>query len=163
MTTTVSRWGEGETPPSLVADNDPLFADLATSGSIDVECAPDAAWALVTDVGRIGELSPECIGAQWLDGASGPSVGARFEGTNRIAGDGFEYIWIRPCTVTEARPPHSFAYTVGDRYDGSPATEWRVEIDAVTGGCRITQRFRHVPNGRSGLRTLADADPASAA
>ena len=38
---------------------------------------------MVSDVTRMGEWSPETIRCTWIDGATGPAVGARFKGTNR--------------------------------------------------------------------------------
>ena len=154
-------WGEhGERPePSSV--NDSLFAQFRATVSIEVARSPRAAWDLVTDIRRIGEFSPECIGARWIDGSSGPSVGARFEGTNRAfdASDDTESIWIRPCTVTRAQAPERFSYTVGDRYDGTAASSWDIEIEPTPAGCRITQRFQHLPRGLSGIRHMCDEDP----
>jgi hypothetical protein len=91
-------------------------------------------------------------------------VGARFEGTNRVfdAATETELIWIRPCTVTAVQPPEEFSYTVGDRYDGSPATEWDVLIEPSQAGCRVSQRFRHLRRGLSGIRHMADEDLTSA-
>jgi hypothetical protein len=31
----------------------------------------------------MGELSPECRRCEWIAGATGPAVGARFKGTNQ--------------------------------------------------------------------------------
>ena len=39
---------------------------------------PDAVYAVVADVTRMPELSPEVTECRWLDGATGPAVGARF-------------------------------------------------------------------------------------
>ena len=164
MKSIVSRWGEHGDRPEPASVNDSLFGAFTTSASVEVACTPLAAWELITTIERIGEFSPECIDAKWIDGASGPSVGARFEGTNRVAleANDSEYIWIRPCTVTAAQPPVRFGYTVGDRYDGTPTTTWDIEIEATATGCRITQQFRHLPRGLSGVRYQADADPARA-
>jgi hypothetical protein len=159
--TVVSRWGEHGERPEPLAANDTLFGGFEASGSIDVACEASAAWDLVTNVCRIGEFSPECIDARWIGGASGPSVDARFEGTNRVVDEAndAEYIWIRPCTVTVALRPERFRYTVGDRYDGTAATEWDIYIEPIMTGCRITERFRHLPKGLSGIRHQADAEP----
>jgi hypothetical protein len=161
MKTFVSIWGEHGDRPEPASVNDSLFDEFRALASIEVACAPLTAWELVTDIRRIGEFSPECIDARWIDGAKGPSVGARFEGTNRVADDAndSEYIWIRPCTVTTAQSPERFSYAVGDRYDGTPATFWDIEIEPTGTGCRITQRFRHLPRGLSGVRHRADDDP----
>ncbi len=159
-----SRWGDHGPRPTPAAVNDALFGAFEASGSVEVACTPSAAWDLVTDVGRIGEFSPECVDARWIEGATAPSVGARFEGTNRIVDEetDTELIWIRPCTVTLAQAPERFSYTVGDRFDGTPATAWDVQISATPTGCRITQHFRHLPKGLSGIRSQADAEPTRA-
>jgi hypothetical protein len=61
-----------------------------------------------------------------------------------------------------ADPPHRFGYTVGDRYDGTPASTWDFQIDPTGQGCRITQRFQHLSQGISGARLAADDAPADA-
>jgi len=53
------------------------------SASVTVRASADALYDLVTDVANMGRLSPECTGGKWLDGATGPVVGARFRGTNK--------------------------------------------------------------------------------
>ena len=106
MTTrrTVSRWGEHGPRPTSLRQNEAIFARFAVSISLEVTCSAAAAYALITDITRIGEFSPECIGATWLDGATAPRVGARFEGTNLRVAEGAEHVWIRPCTITVATP-----------------------------------------------------------
>ena len=157
-------WGEHGDRPEPDSVHDSLFEQFQASASVEVACTPLAAWGLVTDIERIGEFSPECIDARWIDGSTGPSEGARFEGTNRVVDEAedTEYIWIRPCTVTAAQAPAHFGYTVGDRFDGTPATSWDVKIDATPTGCRITQQFRHLPRGLSGIRHQADDNPEQA-
>jgi hypothetical protein len=157
MAEVVSRWGESGPRPVPLAANDPLFAALAIAESAELDCPARAAYDVVSDVTRIGELSPECIGAEWLS----PGV---FEGTNRVAHGDDAYVWIRRCTVTADEPGRRWSYVVGDRWDASPASEWSYAFeDLGDGRCRVTQQFRHVPDGLSGLRTQADADPANAA
>src|SRR5258708_6330417 len=48
-----------------------------------IEAGPEVVYDLVADVTRMGEWSPECVGCEWVDGATGPAVGARFRGRNR--------------------------------------------------------------------------------
>ena len=40
-------------------------------------------WAMVSDLTRMGEWSPENEGGEWLRGAAGAQPGASFRGTNR--------------------------------------------------------------------------------
>ena len=138
------------TGPTAEELND-LFAQFCVDAETTINAPPEAVWALVADVTRIGEFSPECVGAEWVDGSSAPSVGATFAGTNHKG----ERDWTRPCTVT-ASDPHRFAYVVGDQFDGSPAGDWSFDIETTNEGSVLRQRFQHRPAGRSGIRTLAD-------
>ena len=50
---------------------------------IDIAAPPARVWDLVTDLYRMGDWSPECYRCAWMDGGTGPRVGARFKGWNR--------------------------------------------------------------------------------
>ncbi|TDC64962.1 SRPBCC family protein [Actinomadura sp. GC306] len=108
-------------------------------GSVTVHMAasPEAVWALVSDVTRIGEFSPETFEAEWLDGATGPAVGARFRGHVKRNGKGPTY-WTT-CTVTACEPGRTFAFAVG------PGTmvvnTWRYEMVPADGGTDVTESF----------------------
>jgi len=52
--------------------------------SVDVDAPPDAVWALVTDIERMGEWSPICRRCEWLGDHREATVGAPFKGTNRV-------------------------------------------------------------------------------
>ncbi|MGH8910015.1 MAG: SRPBCC family protein [Egibacteraceae bacterium] len=100
-------------------------------------------WEMVSDVTRMGEWSPETTGAQWLDGASSPVVGARFKGRNS-RGKGR---WATVCEVTEADPGHTFAFVVGGTK--RPRTAWRYRFTPVDGGTEVTESFEVIkPLGR---------------
>ncbi|MGH9050843.1 MAG: SRPBCC family protein [Acidimicrobiia bacterium] len=45
--------------------------------SLHVDAPPEKLYELVSDVTRMGEWSPECRRCEWIDGATGPAVGAR--------------------------------------------------------------------------------------
>lgn len=137
---------------------DDLFADFKVEVSIRIERRPEEVWDLITDVGRIGEFSPETVGAEWLDGASGPEVGARFQGKNKFA----MFEWSRVCTVDESESPTRFGYKVGDRFDGSPTGRWSFELAADGEATIVVQRYVHDPKGRSGTRLHAERDEAQA-
>ena len=75
-------------------------------------------------------------------------------------GEKVEYVWVRPCEVTAFETERLFAYSVGDRYDGSPVTSWEFRIEPTSDTtCRVTQTFRHDPDGLSGIRHAADEQP----
>jgi uncharacterized protein YndB with AHSA1/START domain len=135
---------------------------MTAAAQVDVACGVAQAWALVSRVERIGEFSPECVHAAWLPDHPRDSVGARFEGRNRVVHDGGAAEWVRPCEVLEWDPPRRFAWAVGDRFDGTPASWWAFDLAVISGRVRITQCFRHYPDGLSGVRGVAEEDPENA-
>ncbi len=110
---------------------------IETTGqaSIDVEASPEEVYAILTDLSRISELSPECYKAEWDDGAEGPVVGAAFRGYNRNGG----HEWDAACVVVAAEPGAEWAFEVPA--DDGRSTTWRYTIEAVESGCRVTESF----------------------
>jgi hypothetical protein len=92
-------------------------------------------YELVSDVTRMGQWSPETRACRWVGGASGPSVGARFRGSNRF---GWRR-WSTTCTVTAADPGERFAFAVS--LGSVPISQWSYEFRAEAGGCRVTEVF----------------------
>jgi uncharacterized protein YndB with AHSA1/START domain len=84
----------------------------------EIAAAPDAVWAAVTDVTRMGEWSPECTGAAWRGTPAGPVLGARFRGRNRKGG----IRWSTVCRVVEAEPGRAFAWDVS--FGPIPVARW---------------------------------------
>jgi hypothetical protein len=99
---------------------------------------PERVWELVSDVTRIGEFSPETFEAEWLDGATGPEVGARFRGHVKRNGKGPIY-WTA-CTVTACEPGREFAFGVGS--PGKPMNTWRYELRPAGSGTEVTESFQ---------------------
>lgn len=99
---------------------------------------PERVWELVSDVTRIGEFSPETFEAEWLDGATGPEVGARFRGHVKRNGKGPIY-WTA-CTVTACEPGREFAFGVGA--PGKPMNTWRYELRPAGSGTEVTESFQ---------------------
>lgn len=83
-----------------------LMADITVSRTI--AAAPEAVWALVSDPTRMGEWSPENVGAKWLGDATGPAVGVKFRGANK---NGWMR-WKTVCTITECVENEAFAFDV---------------------------------------------------
>lgn len=99
--------------------------------SILISASAEAVYELVSDITRMGEWSPECTSGEWLDGATGPAVGAQFKGTNKLG----PYKWSTSPVVTVAEPGKTFAFDAG-------ATEWRYEFAPADGGTRVTESYR---------------------
>jgi hypothetical protein len=99
--------------------------------------SPEQIWALVSDVTRIGRYSPETFEAEWVDGATGPAVGARFRGHVKRNQKGPTY-WTT-CTVTVSVPNQEFAFGVGP--PDKPLNVWRYALKPVDGGTDVTESF----------------------
>ena len=110
--------------------------------TVHIAAPPEAVWALVSDVTRIGEFSPETFEAEWLDGATGPEVGARFRGHVKRNGRGPTY-WS-PCRVTRADPHEAFEFTVGP--DKLVANTWGYRLEPAGEGTDVTEYFRLSPS-----------------
>jgi len=107
--------------------------DVEVQALIDAE--PAKVWQLVTDLPRMGEWSPENTGGHWLDGATGPAVGARFRGTNRKGA----LRWATTVTVTDATPGERFAFDV--TYGPLTISRWEYAFSAEDGGCRVVETW----------------------
>lgn len=101
-----------------------------------VAAPPEAVYALVADVTRTPEFSPEVVGCSWLDGATGPAVGARFEAVNR---SGSGKTWKNRPVITAAEPGRQFAFTRTEPFAGSIA--WRYRFEPVDGGTRVIESY----------------------
>jgi hypothetical protein len=158
VTLIASNWGEAENGPRPTPDSEvsALIPAMGVTVAMPIECPPQAFWDLITSVERIGEFSPECGEAWWVEGFPAHAVGGRFEGRNRREVEGGTYEWTRPCDVVVYDPPRYFAYTAGDRFDGTPATRWTFRITPSSSGCVVEQEFEHLPDGLSGLRLQAE-------
>ncbi len=164
MSAAVSRQGEHGPRPDVDHSLDELFGAMSVGVDTRVACTADRAWAVVSDISRIGEFSPECAEAWWVDSDAADQVGARFEGKNRVDGPQGVHEWIRLCEITVWEPPRLISWTVGNRFDGTPATEWSFAVEPAEGpGVVIRQRFRHRADGLSGLREAAQKTPENAA
>ena len=109
-------------------------------GSVTVHMAApaDQVWDLVSDVTRVGEFSPETFEAEWLDGATGPELGARFRGHVRRNGRGPVYWTV--CTVTACEPGREFGFAVGGPR-GRVVNTWRYQLEPGAGGTDVTESF----------------------
>ncbi len=103
--------------------------------SVEIAASPQAVYALVSDVPRMGEWSPENVGADWTNGTPG-AEGSTFEGHNRIG----EREWSVPCTVTVAQAPECFEWVTRPEDPQGPYVRWTYRMapnDA--GGTSLTE------------------------
>jgi len=88
------------------------------------------AWALVTDLPRMGEWSPENQGGAWVK-ADGPSVGAVLKGTNANG----KRKWSTMVKVTEFEPQRRFAFELV--VAGHVMCTWGYEVEDKGATCTV--------------------------
>jgi uncharacterized protein YndB with AHSA1/START domain len=116
----------------------PFLKPLGSEVSIHVDAPVAEVWALVSDVTRIGEFSPETFEARWTRGSTGPEVGASFKGHVKRNGVGPTY-WS-PCQVTACVPNQVFEFAVGP--DDVTMTNWGYRLQPDGDGTHVTEYFR---------------------
>jgi uncharacterized protein YndB with AHSA1/START domain len=109
------------------------------SVTIHIDAPPQRVWELVSDVTKIGRYSPETFEAEWIEGATGPAVGARFRGHVKRNGKGPIY-WTT-CSVTACEPGREFEFGVGSK-GKTPLNVWRYDLKPAGNGTDVTESFR---------------------
>ena len=107
--------------------------------TVHMDAPVERVWALASDVTRIGEFSPETFDAKWIDGATGPAVGARFKGHVKRNQKGPTY-WTE-CKVTAAEPNKKFEFAVVFGKDRTVNT-WGYRLQPANDGTDVTEYFR---------------------
>ena len=105
---------------------------LHREASIDINASPEAVYALVSDLPRMGEWSPENIGGEWQGGGSG-NVGDRYLGHNRAG----ERTWSVPVMVTIAERGRCFEFVT--RPDEGPYARWTYRLEPHGAGTRVME------------------------
>ncbi len=89
-----------------------------TTETVDryIEASPQVLYDLIADVTRTPERTPDVARCEWIDGATGPAVGARFKSTNH-QGRGPD--WSNKPVVTVADPGKEFSFTRTEPFAGT--------------------------------------------
>jgi hypothetical protein len=114
-------------------------------GEVTVHMAAPALkiWELVADVRNTGRFSPETFDAEWLDGATGPEVGARFRG--HVKRNEIGPVYWTTCRVTDSEPGREFGFDV--LVGNDPINHWHYKFTPRDGGTDVTESFRLKPSG----------------
>lgn len=99
----------------------------------DIAADPEAVYAAISDVTRMGDWSEECHTCAWHEGFDGAEVGATFDGHNRNG----EHEWTTQGKVIEAEPGRAFAFECS-MMDFHFST-WGYRIEPTDSGCRVTE------------------------
>ena len=117
---------------------------LPISASVDVDASPAAVWAVVSDVARMSEWSPECRRILVV-GSPESGAGTRLLGLNRRGWA----MWPTLSRVTRFEPEQVVAWKTRE----SGAT-WTYELETTGSGTRVTGR-RDLPAYTPGTALLA--------
>jgi carbon monoxide dehydrogenase subunit G len=104
--------------------------------SIDVDAPPEAVYALVADITRIGEFSPVCKSAQWVDDDR-----TRFTGDNVLP----DMQWTTTCRIDVAEPGKEFTFTNLGMDGSRELVRWSYEFSATGDGTTVTERWEVLP------------------
>lgn len=112
---------------------------MHASVTLHIDAPPDRVWAIVSDITNMGSYSPEVFEAEWIAGATGPALGARYRGHVKRNEIGPTY-WTT-CEVTECTPGEVFEFAVVMR--AKRVNTWRYEFaPGANGGTEATESFR---------------------
>jgi len=111
---------------------------MHASVTVSMAAPAEKVWDLVADVRNTGRFSPEVMEAEWLDGATGPALGAKFRG--HVKRNEIGPVYWTTCRVTACEPGREFGFAVliGDR----PVNNWHYRFEAADGGTDVTESFR---------------------
>lgn len=120
-----------------------VLKPLGGEVTVTIDAPVADVWALITDVTRIGEFSPETFEGRWTRGSTGPEVGASFAGHVKRNGIGPTY-WS-PCTVTTCVENEVFEFSVGT--DAVTLNNWGYRLSSTGTGARteVTEYYRLQP------------------
>jgi len=101
----------------------------------EISAPAELVWALVTDLPRMGEWSPENLGGEWVKGATGAAVGARFKGRNKNGNKA----WSTSVKVNEVQAPKKLSFALMAL--GKNWCDWEYEITPTATGCTVTHNW----------------------
>ncbi|OBI99067.1 SRPBCC family protein [Mycobacterium asiaticum] len=115
------------------------------SATVHMAAPAEKIWELIADIRNTGRFSPETFEAEWLNGATGPELGARFRGHVRRNEIGPVY-WTT-CEVTACEPGREFGFAVllGDRV----VNNWHYRLTPAGPDGQstdVTESFRLAPS-----------------
>lgn len=109
----------------------------AIDHSVRIDAPPEVIWPLISDLERMGEWSPFCIGANMRGAGPAPGPGTRFTGRNR---NGW-HRWNTKCTVLASDPGREIAWAVA--FCGFSVAFWRYRLEpSGDGATTVTESWR---------------------
>lgn len=101
-----------------------------------IEASPEAVYDLIADITRTPERTPDVVSCEWVDGATGPAVGARFKAVNH---QGRGPNWANKPVVTVADPGREFSFSRTEPFAGTIL--WRHRFEPEGTGTRMIESY----------------------
>jgi Polyketide cyclase / dehydrase and lipid transport len=111
------------------------------SDSITIACPPADVYAIISDVTRIGELSPVCASASWDDPAQAGTTGAWFTGHNAIG----DITWDTHCQVIAAEADREFSFINHGQTGDVELVRWGFVLEPVGDTTMVTESWQVLP------------------
>lgn len=108
---------------------------------VDIKAPPAKVWALVSDLGRMPQWSPQC---RWMKPLGPVRQGTRTLNLNRRK----QLFWPTTCTLVEVIPDQKLAFRVN-----ANGTIWSYELQPIPEGTRVIES-RHAENGVKPISTM---------
>jgi hypothetical protein len=109
--------------------------ELRVERTIYIDARPEAVYDRVSDITRMGDISPMCTGGDWDEGAIG-TIGDWFTGTNTVG----DREWQTRSQVVAADRGREFAFVVGGAEGGW--VRWGYLISPQRGGTDVTETWQ---------------------
>jgi len=106
------------------------------SVSLRMRARPADVYAIVSDVTRTPEYSPEVVECTWLDGATVAVVGARFRARNKMPN---RPAFSNKPVVTTAEPGRRFSFARTEPFGGT--VEWTYTFEGDGDGTLVTESY----------------------
>ncbi|KJS53300.1 SRPBCC family protein [Streptomyces rubellomurinus] len=145
--------------------NDKQQPIFSADADIRVAATPLDVYAVLSDLPRSGEWSPECQGGEWVVGAPA-EVGSVFRGENLRSEDVVAWApvvrgrWTTHAQVVAAEPGRTFRWAMHDSAGEPQQSVWGFDIEpAEGGGSLLTHHFRMnaATEGIKGITAEMDA------
>jgi len=122
------------------------LSKYAHTDSVTVAAAPEAVYALVADVTRIGEFSPVTKSAAWTDDAN-----TTFTGDNVTP----EMQWTTHCRVDVAEPGKEFTFTNCGMDGQRELVRWSYTFAAEGDATVVTEEWQVLPGYGEFMHSVA--------
>jgi carbon monoxide dehydrogenase subunit G len=104
--------------------------------SVEVAASPEAVYALVADITRMGEFSPVCKSAQWVDDDH-----TTFTGDNVLP----DMQWSTTCRVDVAKAGEEFTFTNLGMDGARELVRWSYTFVPTDGGSVVSEHWEVLP------------------